>query len=233
MTALTLKRPQSMQRPQFDRRCNADANQDTIQSLWSRLVPHRSVVERSGVRSPPQVLDPLVHLTQKYRRHALADLLEGLNSHFGIEWNEIAKVAGISRQAVTKWRNGQASPDNRRFGTLCKLTAFAYLIQRRGGDPPRWLKMRLQVADESESHLSISDVLSTGNFRLALQHFDRDISDREALEGGLSSLQHRSSRPSSHRTKRRRVRDLFRRTRSLFSRRGCRRSPRRLAVPSA
>ena len=90
-------------------------------------------------------------------------------------------MAGISRQAVTKWRNGQASPDNRRFGTLCKLTAFAYLIQRRGGDPARWLKMRLQVADESESHLSISDVLSTGNFRLALQHFDRDISDRELL----------------------------------------------------
>ena len=121
------------------------------------------------------------HLTQEYRRRTLADLLEGLNSRFGVEWNEIAKVAGISRQAVTKWRNGQASPSNRRFGTLCKLTAFADLIKRRGGDPALWMKTRLQVADDRDSRVSISDVLSTGNFRFALEHFDRNISDLELL----------------------------------------------------
>ena len=121
------------------------------------------------------------HLTQEYRRRTLADLLEGLNSRFGVEWNEIAKVAGISRQAVTKWRNGQASPDSRRLGTLCKLAAFADLIQRRGGDPALWLKTRLQVADDRDSRISISDVLSTGNFRLALEHFNRNISDLKLL----------------------------------------------------
>ncbi len=121
------------------------------------------------------------HLTQEYRRLSLADLLERLNSRFGVEWNEIAKVAGISRQAVTKWRNGQASPDSRRFGTLCKLAAFADLIQRRGGDPALWLKTRLQVADDRDSRVSVSDVLSTGNFRLALEHFNRNISDLELL----------------------------------------------------
>ena len=90
-------------------------------------------------------------------------------------------MAGISRQAVTKWRNGQASPDSRRFGTLCKLAAFADLIQRRGGDPALWLKTRLQVADDRDSRVSISDVLSTGNFRFALEHFDRNISDLALL----------------------------------------------------
>ena len=120
-------------------------------------------------------------LTQEYRRRKLADLLECLNSHFGVEWNEIAKVSGISRQAVTKRRNGQVSPDRRRFGTLCKLAAFADLIQRRGGEPALWLKTRLQVADDRDSRVSISDVLSTGNFRLALEHFDRNISDLELL----------------------------------------------------
>ncbi len=90
-------------------------------------------------------------------------------------------MAGISRQAVTKWRNGQASPDSRRFGTLCKLAAFADLIQRRGGDPALWLKTRLQVADDRYSRVSVSDVLSTGNFRLALEHFNRNISDLALL----------------------------------------------------
>ena len=168
-------------RPQFQRRCSADAYQDLIQALWSRPVPHRSVVERSGVGSPTQDLDQSVRLAQEYRRYTPTDLLTKLNSHFGIEWNEIAKVTGVSRQAVAKWRNGQASPDGRRFRTLCKLAAFAHLNQRRGADPALWLKTRLQVADERESHLSISDVLSTGNFRLALQHFDREISDRDLL----------------------------------------------------
>lgn len=176
MTTLTLRHPR------FGRRCSADTHEGKIQSLRNRPVPRRSVVERSGVSSPPQILDQLLHLTQEYRRRALVDLLDRLNSHFGIGWNEIAKVAGISRQSVTKWRNGQASPDNRRFGTLCKLVAFADLIEGRGGDPAHWLKMRLQAADENESHLSISDVLSTGNFRLALRHFDRDISDHELLK---------------------------------------------------
>ena len=90
-------------------------------------------------------------------------------------------MAGISRQVVTKWRNGQASPDSRRLGTLCKLAAFADLIQRRGGDPALWLKTRLQVADDRVSLFSISDVLSTGNFRLALEHFNRNISDLKLL----------------------------------------------------
>ncbi|MDE0606524.1 MAG: helix-turn-helix transcriptional regulator [Acidimicrobiaceae bacterium] len=193
MTTLTLKRPQ------FDRRCITNIHEDLPQDFWKRRVLHKSVVERSGVGSPPQVLDRFDQLTQEYRRLSLADLLDRLKSRFGIEWNEIAKVAGISRQSVTKWRNGQASPDNRRFGALCRLAALAELIQSRGGDPARWLKVKLQIADENESHLSISDVLATGNFRVALQHFDRELSDDELLRevfpryrsdtGGLAAIE--------------------------------------------
>ncbi len=128
-----------------------------------------------------QALSQLGELTQAYQRRTLADLLECLNSHFDIEWKEIAKVSGTSRQAVTKWRKGQASPDSRRFRTLCMLAAIADLIQGRGGEPALWLKTRLQVADDRDSRISISDVLSTGNFRLALEHFDRNISDLELL----------------------------------------------------
>ena len=128
-----------------------------------------------------QALSQLGDLAQEYRRRTLADLLECLNSRFDIEWNEIAKVSGVSHQTVTKWRKGQASPDSRRFGTLCMLAAFADLIQRRGGEPALWLKTRQQVADDRNFRISISDVLSTGNFRLALEHFDRNISDLELL----------------------------------------------------
>ena len=140
-----------------------------------------SIAERLGVKTSLEAPSQFGDLTQEYRRRKLADLLECLNSRFGVEWNEIAKVSGISRQAVTKWRKGQASPDSRRFGALCKLAAFAHEIKRRGGDPALWLKTCLQVADDRDSRVSISDVLSTGNFRLALEHFDRDISDLELL----------------------------------------------------
>ena len=43
------------------------------------------------------------------------------------------------------------------------------------------MKTRLQVADDRDSRISISDVLSTGNFRLALEHFNRNISDLKLL----------------------------------------------------
>lgn len=122
-----------------------------------------------------------MRLAQKYRRFTLARLLTKLNSHFSIEWNEIAKVVGVSRQAVAKWRKGEASPESRRFGTLCKLAAFAHLTERRGGEPALWMKTRLQVADGRESQISVSDVLSTGDFRLALTHFDGGISDRDLM----------------------------------------------------
>lgn len=165
-------------RPRFQGRCYADEFQETIQIRRIRPAAHRSVVERSGVGSPAQDSG---HLVQEFRRYPLTKLLTTLNSHFGIEWNEIAKVAGVSRQAVTKWRNGEASPDSRRFWTLCKLAAFAHSTQRRGGEPALWMKAHLQVADGRESPISVSDVLSTGNFRLALRHFDGEISDRDLL----------------------------------------------------
>ncbi len=170
-----------MVRPQFDRRCHEDTGKTFVHHLWNPRGAYRSVVERSGVRTFSPGLPRLSDLAQEYRRRTLADLLACLNSHFGIEWNEIAKVAGISRQSVAKWRNGQASPDSRRFSTLCKLAAFARLIERRGSDPALWLKTRLQVADDRDSRFSVSDVLSTGNFLLALEHFDRNISDLELL----------------------------------------------------
>lgn len=168
-------------RPQVQRRRYGDGCQGPIQNPRSRTVPHRSVVERSGVSQPAQDLEQSADLAQEYRRYPLSDLLTRLNSHFGIEWNEIAKVAGVSRQAVSKWRNGEASPDSRRFLALCKLAAFAHLTESRGGEPALWMKAHLQVADGRESRIAISDVLSTGNFRQALRHFDGEISDRELL----------------------------------------------------
>ncbi len=166
-------------RPQFDRRCQEDTGKVFL--LWVRSSTYPSVAERSGVRRFPQRLPLFGDLVQEYRRRTLADLLACLNSRFGFEWNEVAKVAGVSRQSVTKWRTGRASPDSRRFSTLCKLTAFSQMIKRRGSDPALWLKTRLQVADDRDSRFSVADVLSTGNFRLALKHFDGSISDLELL----------------------------------------------------
>lgn len=147
---------------------------------WSPR-PYRSARERSGVVEPIGDVEELQQMTQAFRRRPPLDLVECLNSDFGIAWNDIAKVVGISRQAVTKWRKGQALPDSRRFGSLCRLAAFASCVQRDGGDPGYWLAMRLQLADDAESHLSVADVLSAGYFELALRHFCRGISDGDVL----------------------------------------------------
>ena len=173
-----------MDRRQFDRQFDEEPEGTLVQD-YRNWLGYRSIAERAGVRMsaqvPAQGLARFSDLAQQYRRRSLADLLACLNSRFGIEWNEIARAAGISRQSVTKWRNRLASPDSRRFGTLSNLAAFADEIGRRGGEPALWLKTRLQVADDRDSRISISDVLSTGNFRLALEHFDRNISDLELL----------------------------------------------------
>lgn len=171
--------------------CNASTHADAGHEVFSSPMtltvsrwspgPYRSARERSGVVEPLGDVDELEQLTRVFRRRPPTQLLKILNADFGIAWNDIATVAGISRQAVMKWRKRQALPDSRRFGSLCKLAAFAARVQRSGGDPGYWLAMPLQLTDDVESHLSVADVLSTGHFELGLRHFDRRISDGDVL----------------------------------------------------
>ncbi len=166
---------------------HADAGRDAFGSPMTQAVlrrspgPYKSARERSGVVEPRDDVDELEQLTRAFWRRPPTKLLELLNSDYDIAWNDIATVVGISRQAVTKWRKKQALPDSRRFGSLCKLAAFAARVKRSGGDPGYWLALPLQLAADVESHLSLADVLSTGHFELALRHFDRRISDGDVL----------------------------------------------------
>lgn len=185
MTSLTTERRH------VEHWCNASTHSDvghdvfssprTPAVLWWPPSPYRSARERSGVVEPVGDVEELQQLTQAFRRRAPIELVELLNSKFGIAWNDIATVVGISRQAVMKWRKKQALPDSRRFGSLCKLAAFAARVQRSGGDPGYWLTVPLQLSDDVESHLSVADVLSAGHFELGLRHFDRRISDGDVL----------------------------------------------------
>lgn len=183
--------PMTAQRRQVEHWCNAGAHADAGHGLFNAPLtpamlrrspgPYRSARERSGVVEPLGDVDEFEQLTRAFRRRPPTQLLEILNGDFGIAWNDIARVVGISRQAVMKWRKRQALPDSRRFGSLCKLAAFAARVQRSGGDPGYWLAMPLQLSDDVESHLSVADVLSTGHFELGLRHFDRRISDGDVL----------------------------------------------------
>ncbi len=185
MTSLTA------QRRHAERWCNASTHagvgHDVLSSSMALAVlrwspsPYRSARERSGVVEPIGDVDELEQLTRAFRRRPPTQLLEALNADFDIAWNDIATVVGISRQAVMKWRKRQALPDIRRFGSLCKLAAFAARVQRSGGDPGYWLAMPLQLSDDVESHLTVANVLSTGHFELGLRHFDRRISDGDVL----------------------------------------------------
>lgn len=185
MTSLTA------QRRHVEHWCNASTHADEgyVEFSWPMTLavsrwspgPYRSARERSGVVEPLGGVDELEQMARAFRRRSPTQLLEALNAGFGIAWNDIATVVGISRQAVMKWRKRQALPDIRRFGSLCKLAAFASCVQRSGGDPGYWLAMPLQLSDDVEPHLTVADVLATGHFELGLRHFDRRISDGDVL----------------------------------------------------
>lgn len=176
---------------QFDLRCNAGTHTCPMRMPLDAILlttqspnlqdPCLSAHGRSRSSKLFSVLDQFEQLTQEKRRHSTNSLLKQLNSDYGIAWNEIAKVAGISRQAVRKWRDGQATPDDRRFTTLYKLTAFAELVMCGDGDPSQWLRMPLRISEEVTPRLSVADVLATGNFVSAVRHFNAELTDRNVL----------------------------------------------------
>lgn len=83
----------------------------------------------------------LEHLSAAYRRDSVVEVLNKLSGGWGVGWSDIARVVGVSVQAVRKWRQGApTSPDH-----CVSLSRFAALLERLENhgikEPANWLEL--------------------------------------------------------------------------------------------
>lgn len=73
------------------------------------------------------------------------DIVNALHEKFGIDLGVIAAVGGVSRNALRKWRNGQARPDRDRWRRLIRLHVLSEALTHDGVDPAAWLSRPLDI----------------------------------------------------------------------------------------
>jgi hypothetical protein len=87
-----------------------------------------------------QTLDLLAH---ERAREDVPGLLDELSTQRGLGWSDIARLVGVSVQALRKWRRREPMTGENRFA-VARLTALLDLLQ--GGavqDPGGWLEVPL------------------------------------------------------------------------------------------
>ncbi len=121
------------------------------------------------------------HLDERARAKAkksVPSLLDELSIQRGMAWRDIARLAGVSVSAVTKWRKGGPATGENRL-SLAKLAAFidlleAFMVQ----DPVGWLELPV-VDGYTVRHI---DLYEGGRPILLLDIADMRLSEEEALE---------------------------------------------------
>jgi hypothetical protein len=74
-------------------------------------------------------------------REGVAALLDVLADQYGMSWNHIAALAGVSPQSVLKWRKGEPATGPNRL-KVARLGAFLDLLSEMGiVDPSQWLEV--------------------------------------------------------------------------------------------
>jgi transcriptional regulator with XRE-family HTH domain len=96
-------------------------------------------------------------LEQRAREWARRDvprLLRELSSRRGLGWSDIARLVGVSVQALRKWRGGDPATGEHRLA-VARLAAFLDLLEDELiDDPAGWLEMPL-VPGYSPRHLDL------------------------------------------------------------------------------
>ncbi len=74
-------------------------------------------------------------------REGVPALLDVLANQYGMSWNHIAALAGVSPQSVLKWRKGEPATGPNRL-KVARLGAFLDLLSEMGiADPSQWLEV--------------------------------------------------------------------------------------------
>jgi len=113
-----------------------------------------------------------------WARRDVPRLLRELSSQRGLGWSDIARLVGVSVQALRKWRSGQAATGEHRLA-VARLAAFLDLLDHELiSDPAGWLEMPL-VPGYSPRHL---DLYRAGRFDLLFELAGLRIAPEQALD---------------------------------------------------
>jgi transcriptional regulator with XRE-family HTH domain len=83
-----------------------------------------------------------INARERARRDVLR-LLKELSAQRGMAWSSIARLVGVSVQALRKWRKGEPPTPEHRLA-VARLAAFLGLLEDALiGDPAGWLEMPL------------------------------------------------------------------------------------------
>ncbi len=110
-------------------------------------------------------------------RTEMRDLLDLVAVHYGMSWNQIAQLVGVSAQAVRKWRKGELATGENRFAVARLVALLDLLVELRIANPVQWLEVPL-VAGYS---VTAFDILAARKLDLVLEWADMRIDSPERL----------------------------------------------------
>ena len=111
-------------------------------------------------------------------RKSVETLLDELSTERGMAWRDVARVAGVSRSAVRKWRAGDTpSPESRT--RLALAAAFLDLLEQFPiEDPVGWLEVPILPGYSATAF----DVFEAGHLDLLLDYAGQPVTAIEVLD---------------------------------------------------
>ena len=110
-------------------------------------------------------------------REDTRQLLDRLAIHYGMSWNQIAQLVGVSPQAVRKWRKGEVATGENRLGVARVAALLDILSDLRIANPAQWLEVPL-VPGYTVTSL---DIVAARKVDLLLEWADLRIETPERL----------------------------------------------------
>lgn len=115
---------------------------------------------------------------REWARRDVPRLLRELSSQRGLGWSDIARLIGVSVQALRKWRNGEPATGEHRLA-VARLAAFLDLLEDELiSDPAGWLEMPL-VPGYTPRHL---DLYKAGRVDLLFELAGLRVTPEQALD---------------------------------------------------
>jgi transcriptional regulator with XRE-family HTH domain len=110
-------------------------------------------------------------------RTDMRELLDVVAVHYGMSWNQIAQLVGVSPQAVRKWRKGEPATPENRFAVARLASLLDLLVELRIANPAQWLEVPL-VSGYTVTALNI---LAARKVDLVIEWADLRIDSPERL----------------------------------------------------
>ncbi len=122
-------------------------------------------------------------------RKGVEALLDELSTDRGMSWRDVARVAGVSRSAVRKWRQGETPSAESRTWLALAAAFLDVLEQFPIADPVGWLEVPILPGYS----VTAFDVYQTGRLELLLDYAGERVTATELLDTFDASWRERFS----------------------------------------